>query len=207
MRECQRHTWQIAVSGRTRYYPFTMHIIGITGTLGAGKGTLVEYLETKGYRHVAVSDTFLANEAKKRGLTADRITRRDIANEYRAQGATKLMEAVYNIALPLIDEGKKVVIEPQHTAAEVLFIKSKGGIVFAIDADLNVRYQRIRARGGTKDNVSFEEFSEEQEREMYSSNPNKNNLGDAIACADIKLINNNSLEELHVQIDNALQQL
>ena len=184
-----------------------MHIIGITGTLGAGKGTLVEYLKTKGFHHVAVSDTFLANEALRRGLTADRITRRNIANEYRAKGPTKLMEAVYETARPFIENKEKIVIEPQHTEAEVLFIKAKGGIVFAIDADLEIRYERIKKRGGSKDNVSFEEFKEEQKREMRSSDPNKNNLGDAILCADIKLINNKSLEDLHVQIDNALKHL
>ena len=31
-----------------------MLIIGITGTLGAGKGTIVEYLREKGFRHLTI---------------------------------------------------------------------------------------------------------------------------------------------------------
>lgn len=34
-----------------------MHIIGITGTLGAGKGTIVEYLkDKKGFAHFSVRE-------------------------------------------------------------------------------------------------------------------------------------------------------
>lgn len=184
-----------------------MKIIGVTGTIGAGKGTLVEYLKTKGFEHVAVSDTFLANEAVKRGLKPDRIARRDIANEYRAKGPTKLMEAVYKMAIPLIQEGKNVVIDPQHTKAEVEFIQSKGGIVFAIDADLDTRYERIKERGSEKDNVTYEEFVREQTTEMHSTDPNRNNLAAAIEVADHKLMNNTSLEDLHTKIDRILETL
>lgn len=184
-----------------------LRIIGITGTLGAGKGTIVEYLKTKGFKHVAVSDTFLAGEAVRRGLTPDRIARRNIANEYRSQGPTKLMEAVYVMALPFIEAGEDVVIEPQHTANEVEFIQSKGGLVFAIDADLKTRYERISKRGSEKDNVSFEQFAAEQKREMESIDPNKNNLGAAIAKADHHISNNGTREELEKAIEQILAEI
>lgn len=184
-----------------------MQIIGITGTLGAGKGTVVEYLKQKGFVDFAVSDTFLAGEAARRGLTPDRPTRRMLANEYRAKGPTKLMEAVYELALPAIEDGERVIIEPQHTKAEVEFIQSKGGVVFSVDADLRVRYERIKARGGAKDIVSFDEFAEAQELEMHSPDPNKNNLGAAIAAADTHFLNNGTREDLHAQIEKALAQM
>ena len=180
-------------------------IIGITGTLGAGKGTVVEYLaKEKGFKHYAISDTFLAGEAVRRGLTPDRPTRRDIANEYRAKGPTKLIEAGYEAVLPSIEAGENVVIDPQHTVAEVEFIKSKGGVVFAVDADLKTRYERIQKRASAKDAISFEKFKEEQEREMASDDPNKNNLGAAIQKADVHLTNNGTQEELFAQVEAAL---
>ncbi len=183
-------------------------IIGITGTLGAGKGTVVEYLvKQKGFKHFAVSDTFLAGEAIKRGLTPDRIVRRDIANEYRAQGPTKLMEAVYEMARPAIEAGEDVIIDPQHTVGEVEFIKSKGGVEFAVDADLKTRYERIHKRGSAKDLITFEEFAKEQEHEMASDDPNKNNLGAAIKKADFLFTNNGSEKELCLQVEEALKSL
>jgi dephospho-CoA kinase len=182
-------------------------IIGITGTLGAGKGTATEYLVQKGFKHFAVSDTYLRGEAVKRGIEPTREARRDIANEVRAKGPTKLMEALYEIAVPDIEAGHGVVIEPQHTAAEVRFIQEKGGIVLSVDADLETRYERIKKRGSAKDHVSFEEFAAEQRREMASNNPDENNLGAAIAAADYQLTNSGTLEALHAQIDEVLKQL
>jgi dephospho-CoA kinase len=180
-------------------------IIGITGTLGAGKGTVVEYLKTKGFKHFAVSDTFLAEEAIRRGFEPTRVARRDIANEYRAKGPTKLMEAVFEMAKGSIDAGENVIIEPQHTAGEVAFIQSKGGIEFAVDADLPTRYARIVKRGSAKDDISFEQFADEQKKEMASADPNKNNLGAAIARADYHFTNNGTQEELFSQVKEALQ--
>ncbi|MFZ1074841.1 MAG: AAA family ATPase [Minisyncoccia bacterium] len=183
-------------------------IIGLTGTLGAGKGTVVEYLaQKKGFKHFAVSDTLLAGEAVKRGLEATRLVRQQIANEYRAKGPTKLQEAVYDMARADIEAGHDVFIEPQHTVAEVQFIQSIGGKVISVDANLRIRYDRIKLRGSAKDNVSFEEFEKIQKEEMASDNPNKNNLAAAIAVADFHVTNDGSFEELHAQIDDVLRKI
>jgi dephospho-CoA kinase len=185
-----------------------MVLIGITGTLGAGKGTVVEYLKDKyGFVDFAVSDTFLAGELKKRGLPPDRVNRRNLANEFRAHGPTKLMESVFALAQSAIEAGENVIIEPQHTVAEVEFIQSVGGVEFAVDADLEVRYERISKRGGEKDNVTFEQFKTEQEFEMKQTDPNKNNLSASIAHADYVFTNNGTLDELHHQVDAVMEKL
>lgn len=182
-------------------------IIGVTGTLGAGKGTVVDYLKEKGFRHFAVSDTFLAGEAEKRGLPPSRPNRQMIANEYRALGPTRLMEEVYALAKDAIADGENVVIEPQHTAGEVRFIQGQGGFEIGIDADIDLRYERIRKRGGSKDNVTYDEFVAFQAVEMASDDPNKNNLSAALAAADAVVRNDGTLEELHAQIEEVLSRL
>jgi dephospho-CoA kinase len=181
-----------------------MMLIGITGTLGAGKGTVTDYLvREKGFVHASVSE-FLALEAERRGREADRQARHDIANEYRSKGPTGLMEAVYE-SIDLYTE--RVVLEPQHTAAEVRFVQKKGGIVLSVDANLETRYERISKRGSAKDNVSFEEFARVQKLEMSSSDPNKNNLVAAIEAADIHLMNDDKPEALYLAVDATLQRI
>lgn len=182
-------------------------ILGIAGTLGAGKGTVTDYLITKGFEQYAVSDTFLRNEALARGMEPDRKARHDIANEYRAMGPTKLMEAVYEMARPAVEAGKDVVIDPQHSPGEVAFIQSLGGKVIGVDADLRTRYDRIWARGGEKDKVSFEEFKAFEELEMNPTETTTNDLAGAIRAADIVIMNDGTLEELHAKIDEALAKL
>ena len=58
-------------------------IIGITGTLGAGKGTIVGFLKERGFSHYSVRE-FLIEEINRRGLEANRDSMILVANDLRA---------------------------------------------------------------------------------------------------------------------------
>ena len=152
-----------------------------------------------------MSDDFLRNEAIKRGMAPDRNARRDIANEFRAQSPTALMEAVVEAAGGIT--GEDSIVDPQHTEAEVRYIQERGGYVIAVDADLRTRFERIKKRGSEKDNVTYEEFVTQQKLEMSSDNPNKNNLGAAMRAADFHIENNDTIEALRVQVDYLLEKM
>jgi len=58
-------------------------IIGITGTLGAGKGTIASYLvKEKGFKHFSVRE-FLNKELQKRKLRLNRDNLVLVGNELR----------------------------------------------------------------------------------------------------------------------------
>ena len=58
-----------------------MKVIGITGTLGAGKGTIVDYLvQHKDFQHLSVR-AFLIQEIQKRGMPVNRDSMVIVAND------------------------------------------------------------------------------------------------------------------------------
>lgn len=176
-------------------------IIGITGTLGAGKGTVVEYLKTKGFKHFSVRD-FLNEELARRGLVSNRDNMLAVANDLRrAHGPGFIAEQLAGSAL---QEGEDAVIESIRSLGEGATIKSRGGRMWAVDADIKKRYERITKRQSETDKVSFEKFVSDEQAEFANTDPSKNNLKGLIATADAVFQNNGTQEELFAQVEKAL---
>ncbi len=180
-----------------------MLIIGITGTSGAGKGTVVEYLVNKlKFRHYSVGD-YLIEEIKKRGLEANRDNQREIANEIRTlKGPDFITQELFKIAE---SKQENAIIESIRNPKEVDFIKSKGGKMLAVTADQKIRFERIKLRQSEKDNVTFEEFQKQEEKEFQNTDLNAQNLPKCIEMSDIIITNNESLEKLYEQIEDAIK--
>ncbi|MBP9711116.1 MAG: AAA family ATPase [Candidatus Pacebacteria bacterium] len=176
-------------------------IIGITGTLGAGKGTVVEYLKTKGFKHFSAR-AFFIEDVQKRGLPVNRDTITEVANDLRAQhGPGYFTEEALRRAGA---EGGDVVIESIRTVGEVMHLASHGATLWAVDADKRTRYDRIYKRASETDQISFEKFVADEEREWSNTDPSKQNLKGVIEKADIVLTNNGTQEELFAQVEAAL---
>lgn len=76
--------------------------------------------------------------------------------------------------------------------------------LLAVDADQKIRYDRAIGRGSSTDKVSFEKFQEQEAVEMTSTDPTKQNLGRCMELADVRLVNDGTVEEFHAQIDTFL---
>jgi dephospho-CoA kinase len=174
-------------------------IIGITGTNGAGKGTVVDYLvQKKGFKHYSARE-FLFEEIRRRGMLENRDSLREVANDLRKMhGPAYVIEQLYARAQ---EKGVDAVIESVRTMGEAEFLKSKGALIGAVDADRNLRYERAVLRGSQTDEVSFEEFCIQEDREMASNEPWDMNVFGVMKLADFKIENNGTLEELHEQVD------
>lgn len=180
-------------------------ILGITGSFGSGKGTVVEYLaKTLGYMHYSAS-SFITEEILRRGMPVNRDSMIIVANDLRAQhGPAYIIESLYTRAQ---EHGGDAVIEALRAVAEVRKIKELGGKVIGVDADSHLRYERAFARGSEKDSVSYEQFLDQERRESNPDDPTKQDIFGALKESDVLIQNNGTLEELHEQIERALEKL
>ena len=183
-----------------------MIIIGLTGTLGAGKGTIVDYLVgERGFIHYSVR-AYLLEKIRERGLPENRDSMFNLANELRTEhGSSYITDQLY---LKALDSGKDCVIESIRTPGEIESLQEKGHFyLLAIDADPAIRYRRILLRQSETDLVSLETFSANEEREMSTIDPNKQNLRKCIEMADFIILNNGTKKELIQQVDHVLNQV
>jgi dephospho-CoA kinase len=181
-----------------------MLIIGITGTLGAGKGTIVDFLvKGKGFAHFSVR-AFIAEEIIRRGMKVDRDSMVVVANDLRRQNSPSyITDCLYEKAA---EAGENSVIESIRTPGEVYSLREKGNFkLLAVDAGPEIRYKRIQLRKSETDHISYETFIENEEREMNSTDPNAQNLSRCFELADYKLLNNGPIEQLNRQIEAILR--
>ena len=178
-------------------------IIGITGSFGAGKGTVVEYLKKeRGFTHYSASG-FIVEEIERRGLPINRDSMALVANDLRADhGPTYIIDSLY--ARAEAHDGD-VVIESLRAVAEVQRIKELGGIVLGIDAKPEVRYAHSLARNSVKDNVSYEKWLEQEQAESNQTDPHKQNIFGALKESDFIITNNGTIAELYKEVEDFLR--
>ena len=180
-------------------------VIGIAGTLGAGKGTVVQYLKNKGFSHYSSSGT-LKDMLKQQGLAATRKNLSALADELADENTGGIVHFLHEQALR--DGAKKSIFEAIHREKEADFIHKLGGKVLGVDADIEMRYERITKRKeGEKDDVTFEQFLNDSKREDEGKAGGTPNIRAVLAKADFVVTNNGTVEELHSQIDEALEKL
>ena len=103
-------------------------------------------------------------------------------------------------------EDEDCVIESIRTAGEIDSLRTKGDFfLIAIDADSKTRYERIMKRGSETDHITFETFIENENREMNSDDPNKQNLKKCIEMSDVCFMNDERIVDLEAKVEECLR--
>ena len=80
-------------------------------------------------------------------------------------------------------------------------------MLWAVDADRELRYDRIVKRGSETDMISFEEFCAQEDREMASTEAHDMNVRGVMAMADHVFHSNGTKEELYLEVEEALREV
>jgi len=149
-----------------------VHIIGLSGTNGAGKDAVGELLAARhNYLFISVTE-LLRNEARRRGLPVERIHLREISAEWRREsGLAVLVDRAYEQYQKVADEYAGLVMSSLRNPAEADRVHELGGTVVWVDADPRLRYDRIQANAASRnrsgeDDKTFEQFQAEEAAEM-----------------------------------------
>jgi dephospho-CoA kinase len=183
-----------------------MKIIGITGTLGAGKGTIVDYLlKEKGFSHFSVRH-FLLGEIRKRNLPENRDSMVVVANELRRLNSPSFITD--QLYLQAISSGTNAVIESIRTPGEIDSLRHTGNFyLFAVDSDPKTRFERIKKRNSETDQIDFSTFIQNEQREMNSTDPNSQNLQKCREMADFVFLNDGTINELYEKVKAVLREI
>jgi len=140
-------------------------IIGLTGTNGSGKGTVAEFLKQEGFRYYSLSDEL-------RGVLHQQQVEITLPNLIvwgnkirKTQGSDYLAKRVIEkIKKDKAFAQKEIVIDSIRNPFELAALKTLPGfILIAVDAPIELRYQRVQQRKREDDKQSFEAFKHNED--------------------------------------------
>lgn len=174
--------------------------IGIVGRNGSGKSSVCEYLQTKGFTVVSLSDV-VRYHAKKDGLPDDRNSLTSLANSLKeARGLAYFAEA----SMAHAKDDRLVAFDSIRHPKEVELLRDSGVILIGIYADLRDCYERIKARGKGTDFVSFEEFKAQDVYEMSGQSKGQQ-IAACLELCDVQIENKEGLGNLFAAVDDILE--
>ncbi|MBN1516863.1 hypothetical protein JXA32_09890 [Candidatus Sumerlaeota bacterium] len=180
-------------------------IVGVTGFFAAGKDTFAACLQNEGFAHVSLSE-ILREELRARGIEVNIPNLTAVGNQLRReQGAGVLGRLA---AKRFAHSGDAVVSSIRHPE-EVRALREDAPdftMVF-LNAPQRVRFERSLLRRRDGDPQTFEDFCEEEERQLRSADDSAQQLLACREIADVEIENGASTEELRRQISELLVKL
>ncbi|MBU0461535.1 MAG: AAA family ATPase [Nanoarchaeota archaeon] len=181
-------------------------IIGLTGSFCAGKDVVAEYLQKKqGFSHISLSD-LIREELREKKIPIIRKNLQDYANEKRAsEGHSYFADK----ALKRIESNKRYIVTSIRHPEEVRALeKGQDFFLIFVDAPLQLRFKRMRARKDRKENdaKTLKEFKANEAKENKKGGPGQQ-LGQCRKMAKIVLKNDKSLDVLYAKVDRLVQDL
>lgn len=176
-------------------------VITFVGMPGAGKSTLVEYLEQKGVPSVYFGG-ITVDDVKRRGLEVNETNEKFVREDIRAQeGKGAYAKRIIAQIEKLFSEGHDAVVaDGLYSWTEYKIFKERFGsdaIIIAVAAPRRARHERLThrpVRPLTEEQVTAREYAEIENLEK----------GGPIANADYTIVNDATPEAMIQKLDKTL---
>lgn len=185
-------------------------IVGIAGTNGSGKDTVGHILADRhGFLFVSITDVLRA-ELRRRDQPIDREHLRALSAEWRRKhGYGVLIDRAFKVfkAANVTGSYQGLAVASLRNPFEVDRVHELGGVVWWLDADPRLRFERIRRNAALRvrpeeDEKTFEQFLAEEQAEMHPSGDAATlNMSAVHDKSDVKLQNaGNTIEMLAQEV-------
>lgn len=184
-------------------------VIGLTGTIGAGKDIVREYLKQKFNCFYVKLSEILKNEIEKKRGKLSRKLMQDSGDEMRRKYGTHILAKV---AIDYLPRNKElIVIDGIRNLGEIDYLRKNFGknfVLIAIDSKPELRFERLKKRARIEDPKTWEEFLEMDARDQGIDQPDYGQqTRKCIDKADFIITNNGSLEEFQTNISETLKKI
>ncbi|MBS3090391.1 dephospho-CoA kinase [Candidatus Pacearchaeota archaeon] len=179
----------------------TKYMIGLLGTIGAGKTTVSDYLIKKhGFYRVGMGD-LVREVTRQEGMELTRENLQAIQEKYRDKYGQEyfIRETIERLSN---SAGNRLLIDGIRTPVDAGEAKKAGAVLVLIDAPKKVRYERLKARKREGDAQTFEHFLKQEKREWEMLH-----FKSTLKYVEYKIENSGSVKELYKKIDDLLSKL
>jgi dephospho-CoA kinase len=187
-----------------------MKIIGLCGQPASGKDTAADFFVEKGFLHLSTGD-ILREEMIKQGIPVDREhmgafgakTKKERGMGYLAELAADKIMVNSNASN---GSNTKAVVSGLRAALEIDILRKRFGDEFtllAIDAPIELRYERAKKRNRPGDDLTFEQFRAQEENERNHPS-GAQEVDKVIALADKVINNSGTIEDLKDKLEQSI---
>ncbi|MBI2581360.1 AAA family ATPase [Candidatus Woesearchaeota archaeon] len=181
-------------------------IVGLTGTYAAGKGTVAEYLIGKGFQYYSLSDE-LRLLLREKGIPATRDNLTKAGNELRRKYGPAFLAELAIKRLRGAPSVASAVVDSIRNPAEIAALRElKDFYMVAVDAPVDIRYERARKRNSERDPKTFSQFLTQEKREMAGRDTDQQ-LAACIKSADFTISNDSDYKKLYKEIERVIGEI
>ena len=178
-------------------------IIGLTGPIASGKGTIKKYIEEKYGAKECRFSSILRDVLTRLNVEIKRENLQKISTVLRqAFGEDALAKAIAADVVKL--DSDMVVVDGVRRMTDIVHLKNLSGFVLVkVDADPKIRYERMKVRNENKsdDKKTFDAFLKDHLSEADGQVP------EVMKNATNSIENSGSLKDLYKQVDNLIKKI
>jgi dCMP deaminase len=179
-------------------------IIGVSGLNGAGKGEFVKYLAERSFYVHSLSDV-IRDELARRGEEESRERMIETGNELRRRGGPGALAE--GLVAKLLPDRNYAIDSIRHPAeVEVLRHFASDFHLVWVDAELEVRFERMLRRNRPGDPQNLDQMRELENRELANDADSGQQLLAVKELADFEVRNDAGFPELYESIHSVFRE-